>query len=288
VTSDASALSVLGRVRRTRGVLPGFKLTFGITGVYLSVLVLLPLGALLLKTSSMTLHAFLQAVTGPRALQAYKLTFGASFVAATVNLVFGSIVAWVLARYRFPGKALVDAVVDLPFALPTAVAGIALTTLYSPEGWLGRWVETLGLRVAYTPLGVGLALTFVGLPFVVRTVEPVLLDADPALEEAAAVLGAGRLRTLWQVILPPLMPALMTGFALSFARAVGEYGSVVFISGNMPFKTEIVPLLIVTKLEQYDYTGATALATVMLAASFAVLIVINLLQARTRRRWKSR
>jgi sulfate transport system permease protein len=283
----SSAVNVLGKVRRSRGVLPGFKLTLGITLVYLSVLVLLPLGALLLKTSSMTWEGFVSAVTGPRAYKAYQLTFGASFVAATVNLFLGGVVAWVLARYQFRGKALLDALVDLPFALPTAVAGIALTTVYAPNGWLGRFLEPLGFRIVYTPWGVIIALIFVGLPFVVRTVEPILQDADPAAEEAAAVLGAGKFRTFVQVILPPLYPALMTGFALSFARAVGEYGSVVFISGNMPLRTEIVPLLIVTKLEQYDYVGATALATVMLLASFFILILINFLQARTRKRWKS-
>jgi sulfate/thiosulfate transport system permease protein len=287
VTTIAVPERVWHHVRRRRGVLPGFRLTLGFTLLYLSILVLLPLGALVLKTMSMTWSEFVAAVTGARAFAAYRLTFGASFVAASLNLVFGSIVAWVLARYRFPGKGLIDALVDLPFALPTAVAGIALTTVWAEGGWLGRYVEPHGIRIAFTPLGVILALTFVGLPFVVRTVEPVLLDSDPAVEEAAAVLGAGRLRTFFQVVLPPLYPALMTGFALAFARAVGEYGSVVFISGNMPLRTEIVPLLIVTKLEQYDYAGATAIATVMLTASFAILFIINALQARTRKRWKA-
>jgi sulfate transport system permease protein len=265
---------------RTRGVLPGFSLTLGFTLVYLNLLVLLPLAALVVKSTSLTWTAFAAAVSGPRALAAYKLSFGASLVGALINVCFGLVVAWVLVRYRFFGKSIVDALVDLPFALPTAVAGLALTALYSESGWIGRHLEPRGLQVAFTPLGVTIALTFVGLPFVVRTVEPVLRELDPRVEEAAAVLGAGRLRTFAQVIFPQLVPALVTGFALAFARAVGEYGSVVFISGNLPLKTEIVPLLIVTKLEQYDYAGATAIAVVMLGASFVMLLGLNALQAR--------
>jgi sulfate transport system permease protein len=266
-----------------RGVLPGFGLTLGFTLTYLSLLVILPLGALVLKTTELHWGEFVHAVTGPRALAAYKLSFGGSLIAALVNVVFGLLVAWVLTRYRFPGKSLVDALVDIPFALPTAVAGIALTAIYAENGTLGRYLVPHGIEVAFAPLGVIVALIFVGLPFVVRTVQPVLLDLDPAIEEAAAVLGAGRLRTFARVILPTVLPALLTGFALSFARALGEYGSVVFISGNMPLRTEIVPLLIVTKLEQYDYTGATAIAVVMLASSFLILLGINALEARARK-----
>jgi sulfate transport system permease protein len=268
----------------SRGALPGFRLTLGITLVYLCVLVLLPLGALILRASDLSWVAFVKAVTGPRAMAAYRLSFGASLVAALLNVVFGLVVAWVLARYRFLGHALLDAIVDVPFALPTAVAGIALTAIYAEAGWIGRFLEPLGVQVAYARLGVVVALVFVGLPFVIRTVEPVLKDLDPHLEEAAAVMGASRLRTFARVIWPSIAPAALTGFALAFARALGEYGSVVFISGNMPLRTEIVPLLIVTKLEQYDYAGATAIAVVMLGASFSILLVINLLQARGRRR----
>jgi sulfate transport system permease protein len=264
-------------------VLPGFHLALGFTTLYLSLVVLLPLSALVLRSTQLTWSQFAAAVSGPRALAAYRLSFGASLLAALLNLLFGSVVAWVLARYRFPGKALADALVDLPFALPTAVAGIALTAVYAENGWIGRHLEGHGLHVAFAPAGVVVALSFVGLPFVVRTVEPVLRDLDPALEEAAAVLGAGRLRTFARVILPPVAPAMITGFALSFARALGEYGSVVFISGNMPLKTEIVPLLIFTKLEQYDTGGASAMAVVMLAAAFALLLCIHALEGRTRR-----
>jgi len=259
-------------------VLPGFGLTLGFAILYLSLLVLLPLSALLFRTASLSLADFAAAVASPRALAAYRLSFGASFVGAAVNAVFGLVLAWVLVRYRFPGRELVDAFVDLPFALPTAVAGITLTTLLAPHGWLGRWLEPLGIQAAYTPLGVTLALTFIGVPFVVRTVQPVLEDLEAEAEEAAASLGAGRLQTFRRVLLPALWPALVTGSALAFARALGEYGSVVFISGNMPLRTEIVPLLIVTKLEQYDYAGATGIAMVMLAVSFLVLLAINLLQ----------
>ncbi|MFL5322376.1 MAG: sulfate ABC transporter permease subunit CysT [Myxococcaceae bacterium] len=270
-------------LRRRRGVLPGFFLTRAFTVTYLSLLVLLPLAALVIKASEMSLHDFVRAVTGPRALAAYKLSFGASLAAAIVNSFFGIQIAWVLTRYRFPGKSVLDALVDLPFALPTAVAGIALTAVYSQNGWFGSFLESHGIHVAFTPLGVAVALVFVGLPFTVRAVEPVLLDIDPKVEEAAAVLGAGRIRTFFRVILPTVAPAMLTGFALAFARALGEYGSVVFISGNMPLRTEIVPLLIVTKLEQYDYHGATAIAVVMLASSFVILLVLNALQARVRK-----
>jgi sulfate transport system permease protein len=268
---------------RTRGVLPGFSLTMGYTIFYLGLLVLVPLAALVWKTTALGPSQFFQVVTGARALAAYKLTFGASAIAAIVNAVMGILLAWVLVRYQFFGKSVVDALIDLPFALPTAVAGIAMTTAYAEKGLLGAPLAALGIKVAFAPLGVVVVLTFVGLPFVVRTVQPVLEDLDPDLEEAAAVLGATRWQAFWHVVLPALVPPLLTGFALAFARALGEYGSVVFISGNMPMKTEIAPLLIVTKLEQYDYTGATAIATMLLMASFGILLVINLLQRWSRR-----
>ena len=261
-----------------RSILPGFRLTLGYTLLYLSLIVLIPLAATFLKTARMDWPAFWAAVTSPRVLASYRLTFGASFSAALVNAIFGFLVAWVLVRYNFFGKRLVDALVDLPFALPTAVAGIALTSIYAPNGWVGRLLEPLGIKVAFTPLGIWIALTFIGLPFVVRTVQPVLEDFDKEVEEAAASRGADRWQTFCRVILPLVAPALLTGFALAFARAVGEYGSVVFISGNMPMKTEITPLLIITKLEQYDYSGATALAVVMLVISFILLLAINVLQ----------
>jgi sulfate/thiosulfate transport system permease protein len=265
-----------------RRVLPGFGLTLGFTLLYLSLIVLIPLSTLALKTASMGWGPFWATVTSPRVLASYRLTFGASLVAATVNAVFGLIVAWVLVRYRFPGQRLVDALVDLPFALPTAVAGIALTSLYAPNGWLGRPLqEAFGVKVAFTPLGIVMALTFIGLPFVVRTLQPVIEDLDVEVEEASASLGAGRRQTFARVILPALLPAWITGFALAFARALGEYGSVVFIAGNMPMKTEITSLLIITKLEQYDYAGATAIAVVMLTASFLLLGAINRLQSWT-------
>jgi len=267
-----------------RGVLPGFSLTLGVTLTLLSLIVLVPLGALVLRAAEIPPGQLIAAVTGPRARAAFELSFGAAALAATLNVFVGLLVAWVLARYRFPGRALVDALVDVPFALPTAVAGIALTALYAPDGWIGRHLEPHGVSIAFQRPGVVVALVFVGLPFVVRTVQPVLIDLDPSVEEAAAVLGAGRLTTFARVILPAIRPALLTGFALAFARALGEYGSVVFISGNMPMKTEIVPLLIVTKLEQYDYAGATAIAVVMLAASFLILLAVNALEARARRR----
>lgn len=268
-------------------VLPGFRLSLGFTLFYLTLIVLIPLSAVFLKTFTMTWDAFVSAVTSPRVMASYRLTFGASLLAAFINVIFGGVVAWVLVRYKFPGKRIIDALVDLPFALPTAVAGIALTTLYSQNGWIGRYLEPLGIKVAFTPLGVLVALTFIGLPFVVRTVQPVLEDAERELEEAAASLGASRLQTFARVIFPTVFPALLTGFALAFARATGEYGSVVFIAGNMPMVSEITPLFIITKLEQYDYAGATAIAVVMLVVSFALLLTINLLQAWVRKRGRA-
>ena len=269
---------------KQHSVLPGFNLALGFTLLYLSLIVLIPLSATFIRASALSWPEFWGIVTTPRVLASYRLTFGASFAAALVNAVFGLLVAWVLVRYRFPGKKLVDALVDLPFALPTAVAGIALTALYAGNGWIGQFFEPLGIKIAFTPIGIFVALTFIGLPFVVRTVQPVLEDIEAELEEAAATLGATRLQTFSRVIFPTVMPALMTGFALAFARAIGEYGSVIFIAGNMPMVSEITPLLIITKLEQYDYAGATALAVVMLVISFIMLLVINLLQWWTRHR----
>ena len=269
---------------KRHSVLPGFDLALGFTLLYLGFIVLIPLSAAFLKTFTMTWPAFWDAVTSPRVLASYRLTFGASLAAALLNGFFGLIVAWVLVRYEFPFKRVVDALVDLPFALPTAVAGIALTSLSAANGWIGQYFALIGIKVAYTPLGVFVALTFIGLPFVVRTVQPVLEDLQKELEEAAATLGATRAQTFTRVILPVLTPALLTGFALAFARALGEYGSVIFIAGNMPMISEITPLLIITKLEQYDYAGATAIAVVMLVAAFAMLLAINLLQAWTRKR----
>ncbi|HVG57292.1 MAG TPA: sulfate ABC transporter permease subunit CysT [Hyalangium sp.] len=274
--------------RARRRILPGFGLSLGLSWLYLGLLVLLPLSGLFLKTVTLTWEQFWETVASPRALAAYQLTFGASLVAALANAVFGLLVAWVLVRYRFPGKSLVDALVDLPFALPTAVAGLTLTSLYARNGWFGRYLEAAGVQVAFSSLGVVVALTFIGLPFVVRTVQPVLEDIDADVEEAAATLGATPWQTFTKVIFPSILPALLSGFTLALARAIGEYGSVVFISGNMPMRTEIVPLLIVTKLEQYDYAGATAIAVVMLAASFALLLAINLLQRWTQRRFEVR
>jgi sulfate transport system permease protein len=259
-------------------VLPGFSLTLGYTLGYLGLIVLIPLSAIILKTSSLSLAQFLEVVTAPRVVASFKLTFGASLLAAIVNLVFGLLLAWSLVRYRFPGKKIVDALIDLPFALPTAVAGIALTALYAPNGWVGALLAKIGIKVAFTPLGIVVALIFIGLPFVVRTVQPILEDLEVELEEAASSLGAQRFAIIWRIILPILMPALLTGFALAFARAVGEYGSVIFIAGNMPMISEITPLLIITKLEQYDYAGATAIALAMLIISFVLLLAINLLQ----------
>jgi sulfate transport system permease protein len=267
-----------------RSVLPGFGLTLGFAVLWSSLIVLLPLSTLVLEATTLGPHALWATVTSTRALASYRLTFGASLAAATVNGVFGLVVAWVLARYPFPGRRLADAIVDLPFALPTAVAGIALTTLYAETGWLGRPLAAAGVRVAFTPLGVTVALIFIGLPFVVRTLEPVIESLDPEVEEAAASLGATPAQTFVRVVLPQLLPAWLTGFGLAFARSLGEYGSVVFISGNLPMKTEIAPLLIMTRLEQYDYAGATALATVLLGASFVLLGLLNLLQRRYGRR----
>jgi sulfate/thiosulfate transport system permease protein len=261
-----------------KSVLPGFGLSFGYTTLYASLLVFIPLAALVVKSFGMPLDQLWDVVSNKRALASYRLTFGASLIGATINMIFGLIVAWVLVRYSFPGKRIVDAVVDLPFALPTAVAGIALTALYAPNGWVGKWFALIDVKIAYTWIGVTIALTFIGLPFVVRTVQPVLADLEAEVEEAAASLGASRFQTFKYIILPALLPSLLTGFALSFARAIGEYGSVVFISGNMPYRTEITPLLIMTKLEQFDYAGAAALGSVMLVFSFVLLLIINLLQ----------
>jgi sulfate transport system permease protein len=280
--SDAATVAST-RTHSARSILPGFGLSLGFTLAYLGLIVLVPLSAAFLKTAGMSWHDFTAAVASPRVIAAYRLSFGASLAAGFVNMVFGLVVAWVLVRYSFPGKRIVDALVDLPFALPTAVAGIALTSLYASNGWVGRWLAPLGFRVAFTWTGVFVALTFIGLPFVVRTVQPVLQELEPEIEEAASTLGANRRQTVIRILLPELMPSLLTGFALAFARALGEYGSVVFISGNMPMKTEIVPLLIITKLEQYDYRGATAIAVVMLVSSFVLLLLINLLQKWSRR-----
>ncbi|HEY6199186.1 MAG TPA: sulfate ABC transporter permease subunit CysT [Candidatus Binatia bacterium] len=263
---------------KRRSILPGFGPALGFTLLYLSLIVLIPLSAAFFKTAALGWEGFWRTATEPRVMASYRLTFGAAFAGATINAVFGFLVAWVLVRYTFPGKRLVDALVDLPFALPTAVAGIALTTVYSSRGWFGAPLEAIGIKAAYSPLGVVIALTFIGLPFVVRTVQPVLEDLESEVEEAAASLGASRPQTFARVIFPVVLPALFTGFALAFARAIGEYGSVIFISGNMPMRTEITPLLIVTKLEQYDYAGATAIAVVMLVVSFVLLLVINALQ----------
>lgn len=267
-----------------RNVLPGFGLTMGFTLFYLGFIILIPIAGLLLYTLQMSWADFWAAVSHPQVVASYRLSFGGSLVAATINLVFGAIVAWVLVRYRFPGKRIVDALVDLPFAMPTAVAGIALVTLYASTGWVGQYLDIFGIRVAYTQLGVIVALTYIGLPFVVRTVQPVLEDLEPELEEAAAIMGASRWTTVRRIILPALLPSLLTGFTLAFARAVGEYGSVIFISGNLPYATEITPLLIVAKAEQYDYAGAAAIGTVMLLAAFALLVAINALQWWTSRR----
>ena len=266
------------RAGKPHRVLPGFPLALGYTLVYLALIVLIPLSAVFLKSASLNWEQFWTVISAHRVLASYRVSFGLSLLAAAINAVFGLIFAWVLVRYHFPGKRLVDALVDLPFALPTAVAGIALTAIYAGNGWLGQWLEPLGLKVAFTPLGILVALIFIGLPFVVRTVQPVLEDLDTELEEAAASLGADRWQTFRHVLLPVLLPALLTGFALAFARAVGEYGSVIFIAGNVPLVSEITPLLIITKLEQYDYIGATAIAVVMLIVSFILLFLINGLQ----------
>jgi sulfate/thiosulfate transport system permease protein len=279
-------LSVLQRAFffRRHSVLPGFSLALGYSVLYLALIVLIPLAAVFLKSTELGWTGFWQVTTQPRVLASFKLSFGAALIAAAINVVFGLIFAWVLVRYRFPGRRLMDALIDLPFALPTAVAGIALATLYANNGWIGRILAPLGVEVAYTPVGVLVALVFIGLPFVVRTVQPVLEDLETEVEEAAACLGANRWQTFRRVIVPYLTPALLTGFAMAFARAVGEYGSVIFIAGNMPMVSEIVPLMIITKLEQYDYAGATAIAVVMLVVAFVLLLSINLLQAWAQRR----
>ena len=268
---------------KKKTVLPGFGLTLGFAVIYLSLLVLIPLAALVLKAAGLTWDQFWATVTTRQVLASYRLSFGAALVAALLNVVFGLLVAWVLVRYRFPGRKVIDALVDLPFALPTAVAGIALTALYAPDGWIGRWLEPLGITAVYTPLGIVIALTFISLPFVVRTVQPVLEDLGKEVEEAAASLGANRWAIIRRVIFPEIWPALLTGFALAFARAIGEYGSVIFISGNKPMETQITPMLIMGQLEQNKYAEATAIAVVMLTASFLILLAINLLQ-----RWTSR
>jgi sulfate/thiosulfate transport system permease protein len=270
-------------IRKERSALPGFNLALGFTLFYLGLIVLVPLAAAFMRTFGMTWEQFVAAVWSPRVIASYKISFFASLAAALVNMVFGLLVAWVLVRYPFPGKRVVDALVDLPFALPTAVAGIALTAIYAKNGWVGQFLEPYGIKAAFSEIGVFIALTFIGLPFVVRTLQPVLEELEPEIEEASASLGANRWQTITRVIFPELLPALLTGFALAFARALGEYGSVVFISGNMPMRTEITPLLIITKLEQYDYRGATAIAVVMLVASFVLLLLINLLQKWSRR-----
>jgi sulfate/thiosulfate transport system permease protein len=263
---------------KQKNVLPGFNLSLGFTIFYLSLIVLIPLSAAFIKTTDLSLSEFWNVVSAPRVVASYKLTFGASLLGALINAVFGLLTAWVLVRYTFPGKKIIDALVDLPFALPTAVAGIALTAVYAGNGWIGQWLEPLGIKVAFTPIGVIVALTFIGLPFVVRTVQPVLEDLESETEEAAASLGANRWQTFTKIIFPAIWPALLTGFALAFARAIGEYGSVIFIAGNVPFVSEITPLIIITKLEQYEYASATAVAVVMLVISFLLLFAINGLQ----------
>ena len=264
-------------------VIPGFGLTLGYTILYLSLIVIIPLSALFFEAATLSWADFVAAVTSPRVVASYRITFGAALAAAVINGIFGLLVAWVLIRYRFPGKKIVDAVVDLPFALPTAVAGITLATIYAPNGWIGKWLEPHGIKIAYTPLGILVAMIFIGLPFVVRTVQPVLEAMETEIEEASVCLGANRFQTFTRVLLPTILPSVLTGFALAFARAVGEYGSIIFIAGNMPMVSEITPLLILTKLEQYDYAGGTAVASVMLLASFTMLLVINLLQKWSRR-----
>lgn len=270
-------------IKKRHNVLPGFGLTLGYTIFYLCLIVLIPLSALVFKTATLSWGDFVAAITAPRVVASYRVTFGAALLAASINALFGVLVAWVLVRYRFPGKRIIDALVDLPFALPTAVAGITLASVYAPNGWLGKWLEPHGIKVAYTPLGILVAMVFIGLPFVVRTVQPVLEELETEIEEAAACLGANRWQTFHRVLFPVMLPSLLTGFALSFARAVGEYGSIIFIAGNMPMVSEITPLLIITKLEQYDYAGATAIASVMLLASFILLFAVNLLQKWSRR-----
>ncbi len=280
----AAALSKGWQFRRP-SVIPGFGLTLGFSVVYLTLIILIPLAGIVWRTSALSWHDFVAIATDERTLKALQISFGASFVAALVNVVFGTLVAWVLVRYRFPGRRIVDAAVDLPFALPTAVAGIALAAIYAPNGWIGQLLAPLGIKAAFTPLGIVIALVFIGLPFVVRTVQPVMEEIDREVEEAAATLGANRFQTIFQVLLPGLAPAVLTGFALAFARAVGEYGSVIFIAGNIPYVSEIAPLLIVIRLEEFNYAGATAIAAIMLVISFVMLFVINLIQAWSRRRY---
>ncbi|MGA9603744.1 MAG: sulfate ABC transporter permease subunit CysT [Methyloceanibacter sp.] len=274
-----------GLALKKPSAIPGFGLALGFALTYLGLVVLIPLGGLVLKSATLGVAGFLDVVTGPRTLAALRLSFVTALIAASVNAVFGSIIAWVLIRYRFPGRRLLDAFVDLPFALPTAVAGIALTALYAPNGWIGSWLDPLGIKVAYTPLGITIALIFIGLPFVVRTVQPVLDEFDRELEEASATLGANRRQTVFLVMLPTLLPAILTGFALALARAVGEYGSVIFIAGNMPFKSEIAPLLIIIRLEEFGYAQAAAIGTAMLLISFAILLFVHLVQAWSRKRF---
>ena len=270
---------------RQPSVIPGFGLTLGFSLAYLTLIILIPLSGLVWRSASLGWTDFWAIATDRRTVKALEISFGTAFIAAAINVVFGTIVAWVLVRYRFPGRRVIDAMVDLPFALPTAVAGIALTTLYSPQGWMGALLAPLGIKVAYTPLGIVIALVFIGLPFVVRTVQPIIEEIDKEVEEAAATLGANRFQTIFLVLFPGLAPAVVTGFALAFARGVGEYGSVIFIAGNLPYISEIAPLLIVIRLEEYDYAAATAIATIMLALSFLMLLVINLIQSRTRKRY---
>jgi sulfate/thiosulfate transport system permease protein len=283
MTSAAPSL-VFGQWKKP-SVLPGFGLTLGLSLVYLTLIVLIPLAALVLRSATLGWTEFMAVMTDERVIRALVVSFGTAFAAALVNVVFGVIVAWVLVRYTFPGKRVIDAMVDLPFALPTAVAGIALTALYAPNGWIGQFLKPLGMQIAFTPIGIVIALIFVGLPFIVRTVQPVMEEIDREVEEASATLGATRWQTISKVLLPGLAPAILTGFALAFARGVGEYGSVIFIAGNVPYLTEIAPLLIVIKLEEFDYAGATAIATIMLLISFAMLFVINLIQAWSRKRY---
>jgi sulfate transport system permease protein len=270
---------------RKPSVIPGFGLTFGFSVAYLTLLILIPLAALVLRSTDVGFAGFWRLITDDRTLKALETSFGTAFIAALVNVVFGVILAWVLTRYRFPGRRVVDAIVDIPFALPTAVAGIALAAIYAPNGWIGSLFAPFGIRIAFTRLGIVIALIFIGLPFVVRTVQPIMEEISREVEEAAATLGASRFQTIWRVLLPSLQPAILTGFALAFARGVGEYGSVIFIAGNTPYVSEITPLLIVVKLEEFDYVGATALATIMLVLSFAMLLLINLIQARSRKKY---
>ena len=280
------AATLLQRLRRPRSVLPGFGIALGFALTYLSLIVLIPLAGVFVRSAELDVDQITRVLTSPRVVAALKLSFGAAFLAAAINAVFGALVAWVFVRYRFPGKRVFDAIIDLPFALPTAVAGIALTALYARNGWIGQFLEPMGLKVAFAPAGIVVALTFIGLPFVVRTLQPVLEDAERELEEAAASLGASRLQTVVRVILPGVLPAWLAGFALAFARGVGEYGSVIFIAGNLPMVSEIAPLLIIIKLEEFDYGGATLIAAAMLVVSFVLLLLINLLQAATSTRRK--